>query len=170
MLVTILTLCRTFVKGAKMNKKKVKISKSLVSLLLLTQVLVGLSMFGFSFGANAMLRHALRRTFVEMREVERLGINGRSLTQRFLSTRTAEPPAEESRPSHHDDVEREIAALTHSHNPTGERYRKPEPTKYVLYPEWDLASTGRSVSERFDVVTGVQSVPDVGVVGTLKKK
>ena len=150
-----------------MNKKKIKtkFSKSLLSLFLLTQVI-----FGYSLGANAMLRHTLRRAFLEIREVDRVGVKVRSLTQRFLSTRTAEPPVEESRTSPYDDVEREIAALTRSHNPTGERYRKPQPNKYVLYPEWDLASMDRSVSERFDVVTGVQSVPDVGVVGTLKKK
>lgn len=139
-------------KGSKINRKKgkSKVTKSLLSLFLLTQVL-----FGYSLDANAMFRHSLRRALVEVGEVEGLVVKGRSLTQRFLSTRTAEPPVEERRTNPHNDVEREIAALTRSHNPTGERYRKPQPNKYVLYPKWDLASMDRSVSERFDVVMGV---------------
>ena len=68
------------------------------------------------------------------------------------------------------DLQKELDALKQSHNPTGEVHRKQRENPVTVYPEWDLASSKHSVSEVFDVVTDVKSVPGIGLIGTLKKK
>lgn len=135
---------------------------------LMTSSFISMMLTSYALDASAFLPRLCRLACLEFVEAQR-AVPLRSLAQRFISSRKSAAQTLEEGRSFSDEVEREIEALGRSHNPTGERYPKIPPAHYVLYPEWDLASTERSVSRKFDVVTGVQSVPDVGVVGTLKK-
>lgn len=118
----------------------------------------------FNFEANAMFR-SLSRTFTVGEDAYRC------LGTKFLTKKYAySSKPNKSVPS---DLNSELKALKKPHNPTGETYVEPKPNKVTLYPQWDLAVSERPLSgpsQFIDVVTGTQSIPNVGLMGTLKKK
>ena len=72
-----------------------------------------------------------------------------------------------------NELEKELQSLRKPLNPTGEPYIEPQSNKVTLYPQWDLAVSERPLSgssQSVDIVTGTQSIPGVGLMGTLKKK